>query len=73
MPRTEQGEAVRRRLVADGVEVYPFHVDKPLTEKQRFLVGAQKVMKLDLLEPLVLDASQQDPCIIWLSQHCPHL
>ncbi len=60
LPRTEQGESVRRRLVAEGVEVYPFHVDKPLTEKQRFLVGAQKVMKLDLLEPLVLDASQRE-------------
>jgi len=63
MPRTEQGETVRRRLVADGVEVYPFPVEKPLTEKQRFLVGAQKVMKLDLLEPLVLDAAQQDRLI----------
>jgi rfaE bifunctional protein kinase chain/domain/rfaE bifunctional protein nucleotidyltransferase chain/domain len=60
MPRDEQGDAVRRRLLADGVEVRPFVVDTPLTEKQRFLVGAQKVMKLDLLEPLVLDARQQD-------------
>jgi rfaE bifunctional protein kinase chain/domain len=60
LPRTEQGESIRRRLVAEGVEVYPFHVEQALTEKQRFLVGAQKVMKLDLLEPLVLDASQQE-------------
>jgi bifunctional ADP-heptose synthase (sugar kinase/adenylyltransferase) len=60
MPRDGQGEAVRRRLLADGVEVRPFAVDRALTEKQRFLVGAQKVMKLDLLEPLVLDAQQQD-------------
>ncbi len=60
MPRTEQGEAVRQRLVAEGVEVRPFVVDRALSEKQRFLVGAQKVMKLDLLEPLVLDAAQQD-------------
>jgi rfaE bifunctional protein kinase chain/domain/rfaE bifunctional protein nucleotidyltransferase chain/domain len=60
MPRTEQGELVRQRLLAEGIEVRPFAVDRPLCEKQRFLVGAQKVMKLDLLEPLVLDAAQQD-------------
>src|SRR5262249_38307321 len=63
MPPDEPGDAVRHRLLADGVEVRPFVVDKPLTEKQRFLVGAQKVMKLDLLEPLVLDARQQDAFI----------
>ena len=68
MPRTEQGETVRRRLIAEGVEVYPFHVEKPLTEKQRFLVGAQKVMKLDLLDPLTLDATQQDRLIDMASE-----
>lgn len=68
MPRTEQGESVRRRLIAEGVEIYPFTVDKPLTEKQRFLVGAQKVMKVDLLDPLTLDAAQQDRLIDMASE-----
>jgi rfaE bifunctional protein nucleotidyltransferase chain/domain len=68
MPRTEQGEAVRRRLIAEGVEIYPFTVDKPLTEKQRFLVGAQKVMKVDLLDPLTLDATQQDRLVDMASE-----
>lgn len=68
LPHTDQGEAVRRRLLAEGVEVYPFPIDKPLTEKQRFLVGAQKVMKLDLLEPLILDAAQQDRLIDMASE-----
>jgi rfaE bifunctional protein kinase chain/domain/rfaE bifunctional protein nucleotidyltransferase chain/domain len=63
MPDDAQGVAVSHRLLAAGVDVRPFHVERPLTEKQRFLVGAQKVMKLDLLEPLVLDASQQDQFI----------
>jgi rfaE bifunctional protein kinase chain/domain/rfaE bifunctional protein nucleotidyltransferase chain/domain len=63
MPGDAQGVAVSHRLLAAGVDVRPFHVARPLTEKQRFLVGAQKVMKLDLLEPLVLDASQQDQFI----------
>ncbi|MBL9032395.1 MAG: adenylyltransferase/cytidyltransferase family protein [Phycisphaerae bacterium] len=60
MPTDAQGEAVRRRLVAEGVEVRPLAVDRPLCEKQRFLVGTQKVVKLDLVERLVLDAAQQD-------------
>lgn len=60
MPRTDQGEEIRHRLLAEGVEVRALPSEKPLSEKQRFLVGAQKVMKLDLLEPMVLDAAQQD-------------
>lgn len=60
MPRTDQGEEIRHRLLAEGVEVRALPCEKPLSEKQRFLVGAQKVMKLDLLEPMVLDAAQQD-------------
>ncbi|MFN0132463.1 MAG: PfkB family carbohydrate kinase [Phycisphaerales bacterium] len=60
MPVDAQGESVRRRLVAEGVEVRPLVVDRPLCEKQRFLVGTQKIMKLDLVERLVLDAAQQD-------------
>jgi len=60
IPKTEQGEALRHRLLADGIEVRGFPLNKPLSEKQRFLVGAQKVVKLDLLEPMVLDAAQQD-------------
>jgi rfaE bifunctional protein nucleotidyltransferase chain/domain len=60
LPPGEQGEALRTRLAADGIQVRSFPVDRPLSEKQRFLVGAQKVVKLDLLEPLILDAQQQD-------------
>jgi rfaE bifunctional protein kinase chain/domain/rfaE bifunctional protein nucleotidyltransferase chain/domain len=60
LPRDEQGLAMRRRLLLEGIEVHALETDRPLCEKQRFLVGTQKVMKLDLLEPLVLDAGQQD-------------
>jgi rfaE bifunctional protein nucleotidyltransferase chain/domain len=48
------------RLGAEGVEVLPVSTGMPFPEKQRFLVGAQKMMKLDLVQPLVLDAAQQD-------------
>lgn len=49
-----------RRLEGQGVEVRALPVGQPLAEKQRFLVGHQKMMKLDLVEPLVLDARQQE-------------
>ena len=63
LPRSDDGghgAALRQRLLAEGVEVRSIEVDAAIPEKQRFLVGAQKVMKLDLLERLELDAAQQD-------------
>lgn len=57
---SEQTESLRRRLKAEGVEMRNVHVDRPLPEKQRFLVGAQKVMKLDLVRRLEPDAAKQD-------------
>lgn len=66
LPRNDeggQGAALRHRLLAEGVEVRHVAVDAAIPEKQRFLVGAQKVMKLDLLERLELDASQQDALV----------
>ncbi|MGD9690244.1 MAG: PfkB family carbohydrate kinase [Phycisphaerales bacterium] len=60
MPDSPQSEAVRRRLTSEGVEVHCVETDTPLAEKQRFLVGAQKVMKLNQLEPVMLDAARQD-------------
>jgi rfaE bifunctional protein nucleotidyltransferase chain/domain len=58
-PDDPQGEALRRRLVAEGIEVRSIGCEQSLPEKQRFLVGAQKVMKVDLCEPYVLDATRQ--------------
>lgn len=49
-----------QRMVDAGVEVVPLSVSQPVPEKQRFLVGAQKVMKVDLFERYVLDTAQQD-------------
>jgi rfaE bifunctional protein nucleotidyltransferase chain/domain len=63
LPRDGQGESIRRRLVEDGVEVRALETDGPICEKQRFLVGTQKVMKVDLVDPVVLDASQQDSLV----------
>jgi rfaE bifunctional protein nucleotidyltransferase chain/domain len=63
MPRDENAAALRQRLLVEGVEVRSIPLHTRLPEKQRFLVGGQKVMKLDLLEPMVLDAAQQDAIV----------
>lgn len=60
LPDDEDARQTVRRLRAEGIEVRSLTVNGAIPEKQRFLVGAQKVMKLDVLEPLVLDATQQD-------------
>lgn len=61
------GQALRQRLESEGVEVVGLSVDQPLAEKQRFLVGTQKVMKLNNFQPLVLDASRQDRLVAMAS------
>lgn len=60
LPAGRDGKDLRERLAADGVEVRGIEVATPLPEKQRFLVGTQKMMKLDLVEPLVLDQGQHE-------------
>lgn len=59
LPRTPAAEAFRQRLAAEGVEVRAIETEGPMLEKQRFLVGTQKVMKLDLVRPITLDAAAQ--------------
>lgn len=63
LDESEESEAFRRRMLAEGVEVRAIRVRTPRPEKQRFLVGAQKVMKLDLVEPYVLDEAQHDELV----------
>lgn len=59
LPRTDEADALRQRLLSEGVEVRAVYTDTALPEKQRFLVGAQKVMKVDLLERYELDEAKQ--------------
>lgn len=59
LPDSPQAEAFRRRMEAEGVTVEAIDTDVPIAKKQRFLVGPQKVMKLNMLEPIVLDATRQ--------------
>jgi rfaE bifunctional protein nucleotidyltransferase chain/domain len=63
LPDSPSAEALRQRLAAEGVQVLSVPIESPIPEKQRFLVGTQKVMKLNMLEPIVLDAGLQDRLI----------
>ncbi|MBA4039985.1 MAG: hypothetical protein C0468_06640 [Planctomyces sp.] len=60
LPESAAAEAMRRRLGAEGVEVRSVRTEVPIAEKQRYLVGAQKVMKVNNLRPIVLDAARAD-------------
>lgn len=68
LPRSTDAEALRRRLASERVEVRWIDNESPLIEKQRFLVGATKVMKLDLGGPLTLDATDQDALIAFAAE-----
>jgi rfaE bifunctional protein nucleotidyltransferase chain/domain len=59
LPDDAEGQALRQRLMIEGIEVRSITTHNPIPEKQRFLVGSQKVMKVDLVQPMVLDSSQQ--------------
>ncbi|MBC6954161.1 MAG: hypothetical protein DWB46_08235 [Leptolyngbya sp.] len=64
LPREDSiAQELRIRLEAEGVEVRAIDTDAPIAEKQRFLVGVQKVMKLDLVPQPTLDARQHDALI----------
>lgn len=63
MPQSEQANEMRRRLLAEGVEVRALPVHSPIPEKQRFLVGQQKVLKVDLVEPFLFDGAQHQSLI----------
>jgi rfaE bifunctional protein kinase chain/domain/rfaE bifunctional protein nucleotidyltransferase chain/domain len=56
---SDETQQLRQRLLADGVELRTVKVERPLPEKQRFLVGQQKIMKLDLVQRLEPDAGKQ--------------
>src|SRR5262249_13361130 len=65
-----ESQALVKRLAAEGIEVRALPVTTQIPEKQRFLVGAQKVMKLDLVEPLILDSGQQERMIGMIVEAC---
>jgi len=69
-PPTRDAAALRRRLDERGIETRWIPTEHPIVEKQRFLVGQQKVMKVDLAAPAELDASQQGDLISTAQRAC---
>ena len=63
LPDSSDATRFRERMATEGIEVRALAVRAPIPEKQRFLVGSQKVMKLDLIEPMLLDHTTQDRLI----------
>jgi rfaE bifunctional protein nucleotidyltransferase chain/domain len=63
LPDSSDGEALRERLLGEGIEVHAVPTDRRLPEKQRFTVGSTKMMKLDLGDPLTLDAARRQQLI----------
>lgn len=56
---SDDSRLLRQRLLAEGVELRSVYTQRRTPEKQRFLVGQQKVMKLDLVERVEPDAAKQ--------------
>jgi len=70
LPDGEAARGVRARLIEQGIDVRGVPTPAPIPEKQRFLVGAQKVMKVDRVEPVVLDAHEQDRLVSVVADLC---
>ncbi len=60
LPESPEAEAFCRGMAADGIEVVSVPSPARIPEKQRFLVQSQKIMKVDLVEPTVLDTARAD-------------
>lgn len=65
---SEESQALKQRLAAEGVDVKSVLTERPLPEKQRFLVGAQKMMKLDLVQRIEPDAAKQEELLALLAE-----
>lgn len=60
LPDDSGGRAFRARMEQLGIRVCAIRSDGPMLEKQRYLVGLDKVMKLDLVRPITLDARERE-------------
>ncbi len=63
LPVSPEAQALSHRLRAEGIVVRSVRTQGSVARKQRFLVGTQKVMKLNMLEPALLDASTRDELV----------
>lgn len=63
LPDTAAAHAMAQRLRADGVEVRSVRSTGTLPKKERYLVGKDKVFKVDRVAHTPLDANQSDALI----------
>ena len=70
IPGSAEGERFRSRMTAIGVEVIAVPTSTPMLEKQRFLVGRDKMMKLDCAGPIVCEASHRDQLLSIAERVC---
>ncbi len=63
LPDAPEAQALSHRLRTEGVDVRSIRTERAIARKQRFLVGSQKVMKLNMLEPALLDATTRDELV----------
>ena len=59
IPLCEESSRLIARLESDGVEVVSFDIGKEIPEKNRFIVGRDKVMKLDRTSRMDLNDRQR--------------
>ena len=60
LPVSPEAQAMCRRLEEQGVRIEAVPCEGPILEKQRLLVGTQKVVKLDMVRPIALDSAARD-------------
>lgn len=62
-------ETLRERLGGEGVSLSFVRQETPVARKQRFLVGHEKVVKVDWVRQAVLDAGEQDRLVALAGEH----
>jgi rfaE bifunctional protein kinase chain/domain/rfaE bifunctional protein nucleotidyltransferase chain/domain len=63
--------ALRERLENEGVRLVAVDQETPIACKQRFLVGSEKVVKVDWVRKAVLDVRQQERLVALAGEHAP--
>ncbi|MCC5823763.1 MAG: PfkB family carbohydrate kinase [Phycisphaerales bacterium] len=62
-------DALRERLAGEGVRLAFVHQETPVASKHRFIVGHEKVVKVDWVRQAVLDAREQDRLVALADEH----
>jgi rfaE bifunctional protein kinase chain/domain len=62
-------DALRERLAGEGVNLAFVSQETPVASKHRFIVGHEKVVKVDWVRQAVLDAKEQDRLVALAGEH----